>query len=296
MASLDGGTGSGASGVINSFIGSYTSPPHPLLRLTLGVFTREGSDDSVQRRSNRLISLYYLLKDPRNTDGVILVDNSRIRSQNNLNDYDGEHDDENVYLHKVLMPVLLAQLPRYTSTISEQLDILNIKNLIRSGEGNTTRGDTPEVIVACYSELPEGGRVDIDNLINNALANSTVPFTAQTGKSALCVLSGAFTQSVIAENRSELNRFSDGTATKLLDEKVRDGNYGNWRSRFFLANFDDMPGFRLTILISGCKVPDFEKDLMELTSTSPGLDLNITGNRRLAESLRGLDESEVRLL
>ena len=296
MASLDGGTGSGSSGVINGFIGKYTRPPHPLLRMTLGVFTREGSDDSIQRRTNRLVSLYYLLKNPRNTDGVILVDNSYIRRLNNLNDYDGLHDDENAYLHKVLMPVLLAQLPAYTSTISEQLDIQNIKNLLRTGGGNTTTGDAPEVIVACFNEQPEGGRLDIDNMIKNALLNSTVPFDKQTGRSALCVLSGAFTQSVISENRSELNRFTDGTASRSLDERVRDASYGNWRSRFFLANFDDMPGFRLTILISGCKVPDFEKELWELANTTYNMDWNVTDNRRLAESLRSLDEADVRLL
>jgi hypothetical protein len=296
MASLDGGTGSGSSGVINGFIGKYTRPPHPLLRMTVGVFTSEGSDSSVQRRTNRLISLYYLLKYPRNTDGVILVDNSFIRSKNNLHDYDGLHDDENAYLHKALMPVLLAQLPTYNSTISEQLDILNIKNLLRTGGGNTTTGDAPEAIVVCFSEQPQGGRLDIDNLIDNALSNPTVPFSEQTGRSALCVLSGAFTQSVISENRSELDRFTDGTASRLLDERVRDGSYGNWRSRFFLANFDDMPGFRLTILISGCKVPGFEKDLIGLANTTYNMDWNVADNQRLAESLRSLDEADVRLL
>lgn len=296
MASLDGGTGSGSSGVINGFIGRYTQPPHPLLRMTLGVFTREGSDDSIQRRTNRLVSLYYLLKNPRNTDGVILVDNSYIRRLNNLNEYDGLHDDENVYLHKVFMPVLLAQLPAYTSTISEQLDILNIKNLLRTGGGNTTTGDAPEVVVACFSEEPEGGRIDVDNMINNALANATVPFRENTGRSALCVLSGAFTQSVISSNRSELDRFTDGTASRLLDERVRDVNYLNWRSRFFLANFDDMSGFRLTILISGCKVPDFENDLTELASTAYSSDWNVTENQRLAESLRSMDEADIRML
>ncbi len=50
---------------------------------------------------------------------------------------------------------------------SEQLDIQNIKNLLRTGGGNTTTGDAPEVIVACFSEQPEGGRIDIDNMINN---------------------------------------------------------------------------------------------------------------------------------
>ena len=296
MASLDGGTGSGSSGVINGFIGKYTQAPHPILRMTVGVFTSEGSDNSNTRRANRLISLYYLLKNPRNTDGVILVDNSYIRSKNNLNYYDGEHDDENAYLHKALMPVLLAQLPTYNSTISEQLDLLNIKNLLRTGGGNTTTGNAPEVIVACFSEQPEGGRLDIDNMIKNALLNPTVPFSEQTGRSALCVLSGAFTGSVISENRSELNRFTDGTASRSLDERVRDASYGNWRSRFFVANFDDMPGFRLTILISGCKVPDFEKDLMELANTTYNMDWNVTDNRRLAESLRSLDEADVRLL
>jgi len=295
MASLDGGTGSGSSGVINGYIGKYTKAPHPLLRMTLGVFTREGSDDSRQRRMNRLVSLYYLLKNPRNTDGVILVDNSHIRRLNNLNDYDGLHDDENSYLHKVLMPVLLAQLPAYTSTISEQLDIQNIKNLLRTGGGNTTTGDAPEVIVACFSEQPEGGRIDVDNMINNALANSTVPFLEQTGRSALCVLSGSFTQSVISNNRSELDRFSDGTASSLLDERTRDASYEDWRSRFFLANFDDMPGFRLTILISGCKVPEFENDLAELASTAYSTEWNVMENQRLAESLRSMDEADVRL-
>ena len=124
----------------------------------------------------------------------------------------------------------------------------------------------------------------------------TVPFSEQTGRSALCVLSGAFTQSVISENRSELNRFSDGTASRLLDERVRDVSYGNWRSRFFLANFDDMPGFRLTILISGCKVPAFEKDLTDLANNTYKMDWGIDENQRLAESLRSLDESNVRLL
>ena len=264
--------------------------------MTLGVFTREGSDDSIQRRTNRLVSLYYLLKNPRNTDGVILVDNSYIRRLNNLNDYDGLHDDENAYLHKVLMPVLLAQLQAYTSTISEQLDIQNIKNLLRTGGGNTTTGDAPEVIVACFSEQPEGGRIDIDNMINNALANSTVPFREQTGRSALCVLSGSFNQSVISNNRSELDRFTDGTASRLFDEKIRDASYLNWRSRFFLANFDDMPGFRLTILISGCKVPDFESDLTELASTAYNSEWNVMEHQRLAESLRSMDEADVRLL
>jgi hypothetical protein len=296
MASLDGGTGSGSSGVINGFIGKYTRPPHPLLRMTLGVFTREGSDDSIQRRTNRLVSLYYLLKNPRNTDGVILVDNSYIRRLNKLDDYDGLHDDENAYLHKVLMPVFLAQLPAYTSAISEQLDVQNIKNLLRTGGGNTTTGDAPEVIVACFSEQPEGGSLNIENMINNALANSTVPFLEQTGRSALCVLSGSFTQSVISNNRSELNEFSDGTASRLVDRKIRDANYLNWRSRFFLANFDDMPGFRLTILISGCKVPDFESDLTELASTAYNSEWNVMEHQRLAESLRSMDEADVRLL
>jgi hypothetical protein len=296
MASLDGGTGSGSSGVINGFVGKYTKGPHPILRMTVGVFTSEGADNSVTKRANRLISLYYLLKNPRNTDGVILVDNSHIREKNKLDAYDGLHDDENAYLHKVLMPVLLAQLPTYNSTISEQLDLLNIKNLLRTGGGNTTTGNAPEVIVACFSEQPEGGRLDIDNMIEKALCKPTARFTKQTGRSALCVLSGAFTQSVISENRSELNRFTDGTASRLLDERVRDASYGNWRSRFFLANFNDMPGFRLTILISGCKVPDFEKDLMKLANTTYNMDWNVTENRRLAESLRSLDEADVRLL
>ena len=133
-------------------------------------------------------------------------------------------------------------------------------------------------------------------MINNALANATVPFRENTGRSALCVLSGAFTQSVISSNRSELDRFTDGTASRLLDERVRDVNYLNWRSRFFLANFDDMSGFRLTILISGCKVPDFENDLTELASTAYSSDWNVTENQRLAESLRSMDEADIRML
>ena len=110
------------------------------------------------------------------------------------------------------------------------------------------------------------------------------------------MLSGSFTQSVISNNRSELDRFTDGTASRLFDEKIRDASYLNWRSRFFLANFDDMPGFRLTILISGCKVPDFESDLTELASTAYNSEWNVMEHQRLAESLRSMDEADVRLL
>lgn len=294
MASIDGGTGSGSSGVINAYINKYLQPPHPLLKLTLGVFTSVGPDSSDQSMANRLVSLYYLLKNPRDTDGVILVDNSEIKK--NSNSEINDHDDENKYLHKMLMPLFLAQLPRYTSRVSVQLDGQNIKNLLRTGGGNSTTGDTSEVIVACFGEQTEGGRLDIDRLIEKALDNPTVKFKPGTGRNALCVLSGAFTESVISENRSELRKFTDGAAKDLLEETVRDVGYRNWRSRYFVANFEEMKGFRLTILISGCNVPILEEELMELTNTAYNMDWNVAEDQRLAESLRSLDEADVRLL
>ena len=63
-----------------------------------------------------------------------------------------------------------------------------------------------------------------------------------------------------------------------------------------MANFEEMKGFRLTILISGCNVPILEEELMELTNTAYNMDWNVAEDQRLAESLRSLDEADVRLL
>ena len=113
----------------------------------------------------------------------------------------------------------------------------------------------------------------------------------------MCVLSGPFTQSVISRNQDELNKFTTGEVSNILESEIRDTDYSQWRCRAFVANFEKMKGFRLTLLISGCHVPEFEDDLMNLAKDTSTIEYwDIPENQRLAEALRRLDESDVRML
>ena len=297
FSGLFGGTGSGSAPVAAQWVREKLDS-QPTATFSVCIVPREAprTEDDARRSNPRLLnnllsSLYFLAKSDA-IDGIILADNLRLEQQGHGAGAEFV-SGINRYLQDVLMPVFLSTQSEYLYI--SQLDPSNVQQTMQRG-----------VIVAGFSVFPLPSApqrikdmtphlVEADpatnlprliDMLEVALECTTIDCEPGTARRALALLAGPRHQieQLDQQNNQEFQRaFEDACLSGVGAGSQSD-------ARFFMAVFPEMTDVRLTVLLSGSRMPDIElaiRTALEDDSWGP------RGDETLAEALRLIPEDSV---
>ena len=268
--SLTGGTGTGFSPFVIDFLGDPKGPVRGLVSiLNLSIIPA----DLDEIYPNSIVSTLHYMLNVKAVDGIILMDNKKMRDFGCKNIY--EYNDK---IHEIFSPILLSPVAKHqASDFGASLDHADLKRWTRPhlGFGKS------DLCALGYSSGRPGilqKREDfLTNLADSAIESTTIDCEPKSS-SGVAVLSAS------PEFYKKFLRRDAGYYDSLV-EHLR-GKLGTKRLKLSFLQFDDMKKVYLTVLMSGVYSPRI-KDVCERGG------FELSGSGSVGEKIRGLDEEEV---
>lgn len=274
--SSTGGTGTGFSPFVIDFLNSVRELFFVLNLSIIPADLDEAYPNSI------ISSLHHLLKVDA-VDGIVLMDNAKMREFGCKNFYD--YNDK---IHEILSPILLSPLGKHAaSCFGASLDPADLKRWTRIDRGF---GDSDICALGYSSGRPsifqrifknrQKREEFLSSLADKAIKSTTIDCDPKTSKSGVAVLSAPpeFYKKFLNEDAHYYDWL-----VKYLREKLN-----NDRLKLSFLQFEYMEKVYLSILMSGVYSPRIA-EICEMG----GFDMVGRAGRSIGEKIRRFDEEEV---